>query len=163
MEWVLSLEEEERQREHMKVLSWLPLPFLFMAPNTWYGRTVGAHPACTRCSHLRTKAVDAVRPDGTDLSSRTAYSMFSENLEFSSSNRYGRMVRSGLPVRMVTKVTDGFDKISNFSSSKLRMRYGRIVRAAPSVPMVVKVTVTSEHQKILAIFPCPCASTLPRK
>jgi hypothetical protein len=73
--------------------------------------------------------------------------MFSENLEFSSLKRYGRMVRFGLHIPMVAKVTDGFDEISNFSSSKLWMRYGRVVRAAPVVPMVAKVTLTCEHQK----------------
>jgi hypothetical protein len=46
---------------------------------------------------------------------------------------------------MVAKVTDGFDEIFNFSSSKSWMQYGHVVRAAPTVPMVAKVIVTYEH------------------
>jgi hypothetical protein len=166
MEWVLSLEEEERERHDMKFLSWLHIPCLFMAPDTWYGRMVQAHPARTRCSRLRTKAVDLVRPDGTDVSLvPIALDLQYPCQKFGVllSKRYGRMIRSSLPVPMVAKVTDGFGENSNFSSSRLRMRYGRVVQADPAIPLVAKVTVTCELKKFYANFHVPLCINSPSK
>jgi hypothetical protein len=65
------------------------------------------------------------------------------------------MVRSGLPVPMVAKVTDGFAETSNFTSSKLRMWYGREVWTDPTVPMVAKVSGTCELKNVCAFLHMP--------
>jgi hypothetical protein len=66
--------------------------------------------------------------------------MFSAELMVSSSKWYGRVVRSGPPVPMLGKLSDGFDEIFNFSFSKSWMRYERVVRSGPTVPMVGKLS-----------------------
>jgi hypothetical protein len=96
MKWVLSLEEEEI--EDMKSLIWLPLPCMFMAFNTRYGRTARAHPARTRCSRLWLRR----------------------------SARYGRVVRSYPPVPMVKQVTSYLLKFGVSSSKWYGRQYGLV-------------------------------------
>jgi hypothetical protein len=70
MELVLSLEEKERERGY-EIFDLITSSLPVYGVDTWYRRTVRAHPARTRCSRLRAKAVHVVRPDGTDVSPRT--------------------------------------------------------------------------------------------
>jgi hypothetical protein len=95
-----------REREDMKILSCLPIPCLFMAPDAWYERTVRTHPARTRCSRLRTKAVDAVRPGGTIVSPVPMVGKltvrFPENLKFLLSGAYNTFSRTNVCTYFVT-------------------------------------------------------------
>jgi hypothetical protein len=146
-----------RERENMDILG-LPLPCVFKAPGAWYGCTVRVHPARTRCSRLRFKAVDSVWSDGMVVSpctdGRRSYRILTDILKFCLRNGMGTWYGLVCPYRRSLKLLFLRPNFQFFFPG-LEMWYGHAVRADPTVPMVTKVTGTCELKNSCAIFHMP--------
>jgi hypothetical protein len=84
-------------------------------------------------------------------------------LEFLHHDGTAGRYRADTPVPMVAKLSDGFNKTSNFLFVGVRMWYGRVVRSYTTVPMVVKLTGTYETFNFFAFLHIPLHINIPSK